>query len=128
MSIHKHEINSENAPKPGGPYAQAIKVGHTIYLSGQVGQDPKSMELVSKEMHDQIRKIFENLSSISKSAGGDLNSIVKLTIYVTDLECLPILNNIIMTCFAPPFPARSVIQVAGLPKAAKIEIEAIMVI
>lgn len=124
----KHIIQTEDAPKAIGPYSQAVKAGNTVYFSGQIPLDPKTMTLVGGDISAQAEQVFVNLQAVAKAAGGSLDAIVKLTIYLTDLNGFPLVNEIMKTFFKEPYPARSTIQISALPKAAQIEIEAIMVV
>jgi reactive intermediate/imine deaminase len=124
----KTTIQSEQAPRAIGPYSQAIRVHNTVYFSGQIPLDPATMTIVSDEFAAQATQVFTNLQAVSTAAGGSLDAIVKLTIYLTDLATFAEMNDIMMRFFRDPFPARTTIQVAALPKAARIEIDAVMVI
>ncbi len=126
--MKKQKIHSSNAPAAIGPYSQAILSGQIIFLSGQIPLDPETMILVSGDMVDQTKQVLTNLQAVSIAAGGNLDSIVKLTIYLTDLMHFPIVNEVMTTFFNEPYPARTTIQVSALPKAAQIEIDAIMVV
>ena len=121
-------IHTENAPAAIGPYSQAVKVDNTVYLSGQIPLDPESMELVGGDISAQIRRVFDNLSAVCQAAGSDLNSIVKLNIFLTDLTHFPTVNEIMSEYFAEPYPARAAIGVAALPKGAEVEMDAVMVV
>lgn len=121
----KRIIHTEQAPKAIGPYSQAVRGGATVYLAGQIGLDPASMELVPG-IDAQIRRVFENLKAVAQAAGGDLRDVVKLTIYLTDLGNFARVNEIMATCFTAPYPARATVGVASLPRGALIEIDAIM--
>lgn len=121
-------IHSENAPAAIGPYSQAVRVDNTVYLSGQIPLDPESMELVGGDISAQIRRVFDNLSAVCQAAGGDLNNIVKLNIFLTDLTHFPTVNEIMSEYFAEPYPARAAIGVAALPKGAEVEMDAVMVV
>ena len=124
---NKSVIHSEQAPKAIGTYSQAVKVGDTVYLSGQIPLIPETMALVGGDIETQIRQVFENLQAVCQAAGGDLQHIVKLTIYLTDLAHFAAVNQIMPLYFQPPYPARAVVGVAALPKGAEIEIDGIMV-
>ncbi|OGT42584.1 MAG: reactive intermediate/imine deaminase [Gammaproteobacteria bacterium RIFCSPHIGHO2_12_FULL_37_34] len=124
----KHKIETPEAPQAIGPYSQAIKIDKTIYFSGQIPLHPKTMALVSEDFTEQARQVLTNLRAVSVAAGGSLEHIVKLTIYLTDLMHFSTLNDLMIQFFKPPYPARSTVQVVALPKAAKIEIEAVMVL
>ena len=129
MSVQKkQEIHTKYAPQAIGPYSQAIRQGNIVYLSGQIGLIPETMTLVTSDIAAQIKQIFENLCAIAKAAGGSLNNIVKLTIFLTDFKDFPLVNEIMTEYFSKPYPARSTVAVAALPKNAAIEIEAIMVL
>ena len=124
----KNKIHTEKAPAAIGPYSQAIKTGNIIYFSGQIPLDPKTMVLVSDDIAKQTEQVLTNLLHVSQAAGANLDAIVKLTIYLTDLTHFPIVNEIMSKFFKEPYPARTTIQVAALPKAAQIEIDAIMAV
>jgi reactive intermediate/imine deaminase len=126
--INKIAVQTEDAPAPVGVYSQAIKVGKSVYLSGQIPLDPKRGVLVEGGIENQVKQIFENLSAVTKAAGGDLKQLVKLTIFLQDLADFPIINTVMTAYFKPPYPARSTIGVVSLPMGAKVEIEAIMIL
>lgn len=121
-------IQTEKAPQAIGTYSQAVKVDNTVYLSGQIPLVPETMEMVEGDISDQIHRVFKNLSAVSAAAGGSLNDIVKLNIFLTDLTHFPIVNEIMAEYFQQPYPARAAIGVASLPKAAGVEMDAILVI
>lgn len=123
----KQIIQTEAAPVPLGSYSQAIKVGTTVYLSGQIPLDPKQGK-VTGEIESQTRQVFNNLAAVAKAAGGQLNQFVKLTIFLTDLANFSIVNSVMESYFTLPYPARSTVEVSALPMGANIEIEAIMVL
>ncbi len=118
-------IHTDNAPQAIGTYSQALRVGDTVYLSGQIGLDPKTMRLVDG-IAAQIEQVLMNLKSVSQAAGGSLQSVVKLTVYLTDLEHFPIVNELMAQYLQVPYPARAVVQVSRLPREALVEIDAIM--
>lgn len=124
----KSHIQSDKAPAAIGPYSQAIKVNNTVYLSGQIPLDPVSQELVKGDVEKQVIQVFENLKSVAEAAGGDLDFIVRIGIYLTDLSHFPIVNDVMKRYFKAPYPARSTIGVAALPKGAVIEADGVMVI
>lgn len=124
----KKAITSELAPSAIGTYSQAIKTDHAVYLSGQIPLDPKTMTIVADDFVAQAAQVFINLQKVSQAAGGDLDAIVKLTIYLTDMTHLSLVNETMAQFFHVPYPARTTVAVAALPKSAKIEIEAIMVL
>ena len=121
-------INTTAAPAAIGTYSQAVKVGDTVYLSGQIPLVPQTMQLVEGEMGAQIRQVFDNLQAVAAAAGGGLVDIVKLNIYLTDLSHFPLVNEIMAAYFNEPYPARAAIGVASLPKGAAIEADAVMVV
>jgi reactive intermediate/imine deaminase len=125
--MSKQIIKTERAPAAIGTYSQAVRTGNTIYLSGQIPLDPATMELVDG-MEAQIRRVFDNLAAVSEAAGGDLNDIVKLTIFLTDLSHFALVNQIMAEYFSEPYPARAALGVAELPKGAAVEMEAVMVL
>ena len=120
-------IATENAPAAIGTYSQAVRVGDTVYISGQIPLDPNTMEVCSQVFADQTRQVFNNLAAVAKAAGGDLSDIVKLSIFMTDLSHFPTVNEIMADYFQLPYPARAAVGVKELPKAVQIEMEAIMV-
>lgn len=121
-------ISTQNAPQAIGTYSQAVKTGNTVYLSGQIPLDPATMELVAGDMRVQITQVFDNLDAVTHAAGGSLADIVKLNIYLTDLTHFPLVNEIMADYFRQPYPARAAVGVAALPKAAQVEMDAVMVI
>ena len=125
MSNHS-VIKTDQAPAAIGTYSQAIKAGSTVYVSGQIPLDPTTMELVGQDMGEQIRRVFDNLTAVCEAAGGGLQDIVKLNIYLTDLSHFALVNELMATYFQEPYPARAAIGVAALPKGAGVEMDAIM--
>lgn len=121
----KQVVRTNNAPKAIGTYSQAVKAGNTIYLSGQIPLVPESMEIV-QGIEAQIRQVFENLKAVAKAAGGNLDNVVKLTVFLTDLTHFPKVNEIMATYFQEPYPARAAIQISRLPKDVMVEMDAIM--
>jgi reactive intermediate/imine deaminase len=121
-------ISTEKAPKAIGTYSQAVKVGDTVYLSGQIPLDPKTMMLTTGDMEAQIVRVFENLKAVCEAAGGSLQQIVKLNIFLTDLSHFALVNQVMARYFQQPYPARAAIGVAALPKDAQVEMDGIMVI
>jgi len=126
----KEKIYSDKAPKAIGTYSQAVSVngGKTIYLSGQIPLNPSSMEMVSDNIDDQIKQVFENLKSVCNASGGNLNDIVKLNVFLTDLTNFSKVNEIMASYFVEPYPARAAVGIKELPRAALVEMDAIMVI
>jgi len=124
----KNIIRTELAPQAIGTYSQAVKVGDTVYLSGQIPLVPETMQLVEGDIGAQITQVFNNLKAVAEAAGGGLNDVVKLNVFLVDLSHFPIVNEIMGRYFQEPFPARAAIGVAALPKAAQVEMDAIMVL
>jgi len=118
-------IISSEAPAAIGPYSQAIRAGDTVYLSGQIPLDPKSMQIV-EGFEDQVKRVFDNLQAVCRAAGGDFGRVVRVTIYLVDLGQFPKVNDIMATYFKEPFPARVTIGVSSLPRGSQVEIDAIM--
>ena len=120
-------ITTDGAPKAIGTYSQAVKVGDTVYLSGQIGLDPATMEMV-EGIDAQVRRVFDNLSAVAAAAGGSLADIVKLNIFLTDLGHFALVNSIMAEYFKEPYPARAAVGVASLPRGALVEADAVMVL
>lgn len=121
-------ISTPDAPEAIGPYSQAVKVGDTVWLSGQIPLIPGTSELVGHDIKDQTTQAFTNLAAIATAAGGSLDKAVKINISLVDLSHFASVNEIMAKFISPPFPARACVQVAALPKGAQIEIEAILVL
>jgi reactive intermediate/imine deaminase len=121
-------ITTELAPTAIGPYSQAVRAGDTVYFSGQIPLDPVTGVLVDGEITMQTRRVFDNLAAVAQAAGGSLAQIVRVGIYVTDLANFAAVNAVMAEYFQPPYPARSTIEVSGLPKAAQVEVDAVMVL
>lgn len=126
--MSKHIIQTDKAPQAIGTYSQAIKVGRTVYLSGQIPLVPETMILIEGDISAQITQVFENLKAVAEAAGGDFSDIVKLNVFLTDLAHFPIVNEIMGHYFQNPYPARAAVGVTALPKAADVEMDAIMVL
>ena len=120
-------ISTDRAPKAIGTYSQAVRVGDTVYLSGQIPLVPETMELVEGNMEAQIRRVFDNLAAVAEAAGGSLADVAKLNIFLTDLTHFPLVNQVMATYFDEPYPARAAIGVASLPKGAAVEMDAVLV-
>ena len=118
-------IESKHAPQAIGAYSQAIRAGNTIYLSGQIGLDPETMQM-AQGIDAQVRRVFLNLQAVAAAAGGGLDDIVKLTVYLTDLADFPCINEIMAGFFKQPYPARATIGVSALPRNALVEIDAVL--
>jgi len=121
-------IATKEAPAAIGPYSQAIKVGNTVWMSGQIPLDPATMEVVAGDTAAQAEQVFKNLAAVAKAAGGSLNDAVKINISLTDLADFASVNEVMTRYFDEPYPARACVQVAALPKAVDVEIEAILVL
>lgn len=124
--MNKTPIHSDNAPAAIGTYSQAIRSGNFVFLSGQIPLDPATMEIVDGDFEARVRRVFENLKAVAEAAGGTLDQIVKLTIYLTDLENFAAVNAAMAEFFDEPYPARAALGVAALPKGADVEAEAIL--
>lgn len=125
---NKAVINTSKAPAAIGPYSQAIKSGNTVYLSGQIPLDPTTMTIVSEDFEAQARQVFTNLQAVCEEAAGSLSDIVKLNLYLVDLDNFAIVNQVMEEFFTAPFPARAAVGVKALPKGSQVEAEAVMVI
>jgi reactive intermediate/imine deaminase len=123
----KEPIETKKAPQAIGTYSQAIRTGDTVYLSGQIGLDPETMQM-AEGIEAQADRVFQNLRAVAEAAGGRLDDMVKLTVYLTDLVHFPRINEIMAGYFNRPYPARAAVGVAGLPRNAMVEIEAVMVL
>ncbi len=121
-------IDTTLAPAAIGPYSQAVRVGNTVYFSGQIPLDPATAALVEGDIVLQTRRVFDNLSAVASAAGGSLAQLVRVGIYVTDLANFAAVNAVMAEYFQPPYPARSTIEVSGLPKGAQVEVDAVMVL
>ena len=118
-------IHTSGAPQAIGTYSQAVKVGDTVYLSGQIGLDPHTMQLV-EGIENQVHRVFKNLLAVAEAAGGSLQDVVKLNIFLTDLGNFALVNTIMAQYFKEPYPARAAVGVASLPKGALVEADAVM--
>lgn len=119
-------IQTDQAPQAIGTYSQAVKVGKTVYLSGQIPLDPRTMEMIEGDIRAQITRVFDNLQAVARAAGGELKDVVKLNVFLTDLVHFPVVNEVMGQYFAQPYPARAAIGVAALPKGAGVEMDAVM--
>ena len=125
--MSKTILHTDAAPKAIGAYSQAVRVGNTVYLSGQIGLDPAS-GVMAEGFDAQAHRVFQNLRAICQAAGGDLSDVVKLGVFVTDLANFARLNEIMAEYFTAPYPARAAVQAAALPKGALVEADAVMVL
>ena len=121
-------IFTDQAPRAIGPYSQAIRAGNTVYLSGKIALDPKSGELVQGGIETEARRVFDNLKAVAETSGTGLGQVVKLNIYLLDLGDFAKVNEIMAGYFQEPYPARATLAVAALPRGAKIEVDAVMVV
>lgn len=119
-------ITTPEAPAAIGTYSQAVRAGDTVYLSGQIPLDPKTMALVDGPFESQVRRVFDNLRAVCREAGGDFDRVVRVTVYLTDLANFSKVNEVMASYFAEPYPARAAIGVASLPRGADVEIDAIL--
>lgn len=122
----RQPIVTEDAPGAIGAYSQAVKCGPTVYLSGQIPLDPKTMEVVSDDPAVQVEQVFVNLAAVCKAAGGSFADVVKLNVYLPDLAHFPLVNDAMAKHFDEPYPARAAIGVSALPKGVAVEVEGIM--
>jgi reactive intermediate/imine deaminase len=119
-------IQTNGAPQAIGPYSQAVRVGDTVYLSGQIPLDPQTMQLVTGDIELEIRRVFENLKAVAQAAGGSLANAVKVNVFLTDLSHFAKVNDIMAAYCTQPYPARAAIGVAQLPRGARVEIECVL--
>lgn len=124
----KTQIETSNAPAAIGTYSQAIQAGNTVYISGQIPLNPKTMKLMVADFPQQVKQVFENLKAIAIAAGGDLSCIVKLTIYLQDMNQFSVVNETMEKYFEKPYPARATIEISRLPKDVGVEMDAVMVV
>lgn len=124
--MSKQAIHSDRAPAAIGTYSQAVKSGQIVFLSGQIPLDPASMEIVGGNFEARARRVFDNLAAVAEAAGGNLDAIVKLTVFLTDLDNFATVNAVMEDYFDAPYPARAALQVSALPKGADIEADAIL--
>ncbi|HVO44822.1 MAG TPA: RidA family protein [Steroidobacteraceae bacterium] len=122
----RQTIQTTRAPQAIGPYSQAVRAGNTVYLSGQIPFDPETMQLVSGDIDAEIRRVFENLKAVAEAAGASLAHAVKVNVFLTDLSHFARVNEIMATYCTQPYPARAAIQVAALPRGARVEIECVL--
>jgi reactive intermediate/imine deaminase len=122
----RQTIHTNRAPAAIGTYSQAVRVGDTVYLSGQIPLDPATGQLVTNDIDAEIKRVFENLRAVAEAAGGSLANVVKVTVFLTDLVHFSKVNEIMATYFSEPYPARAAVGVAQLPKGARVEVECIL--
>jgi reactive intermediate/imine deaminase len=123
---HKQAIRTDRAPNAIGTYSQAIRAGHFVYLSGQIPLEPATMEVVGGDFRARATRVFANLQAVAAAAGGSLENVVKLTVYLTDLGQFAIVNEVMTDFFEEPFPSRAAVGVASLPKGVDVEVEGVM--
>ena len=121
-------IKTDQAPAAIGTYSQAVKVGNTVYLAGQIPLEPATLQLVEGGMEAQIRRVFDNLAAVAHASGGSLADVVKLNVFLTDLGHFALVNQIMAEYFQEPYPARAAIGVAALPRGAQVEMDAVLVL
>ena len=121
----KQAIHTRDAPDAIGTYSQAIKVGETVFISGQIPLEPDTMNIVDEDIRAQTHRVFNNLAAVVREGGGNLDDVVKLTVFLTDLSHFAVVNEVMAEHFNPPYPARAAVGVAALPKGVPIEIDAI---
>jgi reactive intermediate/imine deaminase len=126
MTSVRQVIHTDKAPKAIGPYSQAVRVGDTVYLAGQIPLDPATMQMVEGDFEKEARQVFENLEAVITAAGGTFANVAKVTIFLTDFANFAAVNTLMGQYFREPFPARSTVAVAGLPRNARVEIECIL--
>jgi len=124
----RQPIHTDSAPAAVGPYSQAVRAGNTVFLSGQIPLDPATGVLVEGDIATQARRAFDNLQAVCVAAGGSFDDVVRLGLYLTDLSDFGAVNAVMAEYFAQPYPARSTVEVAGLPKGAAFEVDAVMVL
>ncbi len=124
--MSKHVIATLDAPAAIGPYSQAVRVGNTIWVSGQIPLDPLTKELVTGDIEVQIRRVFDNLKAIVAAAGASFDNVVKANVYLTDLSHFGVVNRVMAEYFVEPYPARAAVGVAALPRGAEVEVECIV--
>lgn len=126
--MKREAIHTDRAPRAIGTYSQAVRAGESVYISGQIPLDPETMELVKGDIAAEIHQVFRNLAAVATAVGVTLSTVVKLNIYLTDLTHFGMVNEIMPQYFPPPFPARAAVGVADLPRGARIEADAILVL
>lgn len=126
--MNRQAVRSDEAPQAIGSYSQAIRSGNLVFLSGQIPLDPQTMAIVDGDFAARARQVFRNLGAVAEAAGGSLDHVVKLTVYLTDLDNFAAVNSVMAEFFDEPYPARAALGVSALPKAADIEAEAILVL
>ena len=126
--MSRQTIHTTEAPAAIGPYVQAVRAGDTVYVSGQIPLDPATGELVQGDFGTLVKRVFDNLEAVAKAAGGSLDDIVKLNIFLTDLGQFGVVNQLMAERFSEPYPARATVEVSALPKGVPVEMDAVMVL
>jgi reactive intermediate/imine deaminase len=121
-------VHTDQAPAAIGIYSQAVRTERTVYLSGQIGLDPQAMTLVEGGVEAQVRRVLDNLRAVARASGGDLDRLVKITVYLTDMSAFPVVNTVMAEYFREPYAARAAVGVAALPRGAAVEMDAVMVL
>lgn len=128
ITVTRQIIHTDQAPAAIGTYSQAVKCGNTVYLSGQIPLDPKTMHLQNQTIESEIHQVFKNLRAVAEASGGGLKDVAKLNVFLTDLAHFPKVNEIMAEYFVQPYPARAAIGVASLPRGSRVEADAILVL
>ena len=126
--MSRKAVHTDRAPQAIGTYSQALAVDRTVYLSGQIPLDPESMEIVAGDTRAQVEQVLANLEAVAAAAGGSLGDVAKLTVYLTDLKDFNTVNEVMAEHFEEPYPARAAVEVAALPRGARVEIDAVLVL
>ncbi len=126
--MSRQAIHTEQAPQAIGTYSQALRCADTVYLSGQIALDPATMQMVSGGIEDEIHQVFRNLQAVARASGGGLDDVAKLNVYLTDLRHFAKVNEIMAQYFTQPYPARAAVGVASLPRDARVEADAVLVL
>jgi reactive intermediate/imine deaminase len=124
--VTRTPISTPHAPQAIGTYSQAVRVGNTVYMSGQIPLDPATGELVAGDVEAQVRRVFDNLEAVTTAAGGDFSKMAKLNVYLTDLAHFALVNRVMAEYFSQPYPARAAVGVAALPRGATVEMDGIL--
>jgi reactive intermediate/imine deaminase len=125
--MSRRSIQADSAPAAIGTYSQAVEAGGALWLSGQIPLDPATMQLVEGDIRTQVQRVFENLGAVAEAAGASLDDAVKFTVYLVDLADFGTVNEVMESILSPPYPARAAVQVAALPKSARVEVDAVLV-
>ena len=126
--MFREAIHTSDAPAAIGAYSQAIRVGDTVYLAGQIALDAATMEIVADDAEAQVRQVFENLAAVARASGGSFADVVKITVYLTDLAYFGTVNDVMAEYFSEPYPARAAVGIVALPRGALVEMDAVLVL